>query len=160
VFIKLVVLILVCGSSGVGLLSVRQSRLQAAHEMAEARHRTQRLNEQISEIRAQIAQACTPDQVNAMLLGPRERMLAGDTNEAGYDPAIHHPAQFEYRTRSSNEPELISDDVPDPTQDSVVTIGTRPVETPTEEPFVESPQEPAEEPWVLDDGTRVILIGN
>ncbi len=157
-FIKLVVLILVCGSSGVGLLSVRQSRLQAAHEMAEARHRTQRLSEQISEIRAQIAQACTPDHVNAMLLAQREQMLA---DQPGYDPAIHHPAQFEYRTRSSSEPELIAGDTPAEIQsETVVTIGTRPVAVPAPEQPEEPVEESAEEPWVLDDGTRVILIGD
>ena len=158
-FIKLVVLILVCGSSGVGLLSVRQSRLQAAHEMAEARHRTQRLSEQISEIRAQIAQACTPDQVNAMLLAQRERMLE---DQPGYDPAIHNRAQFAIDMRSSSEPELLVGDQPAETpHETVVTIGTRPVAVPApEQPEEELVEESAEEPWVLDDGTRVILIGD
>lgn len=87
-FIKLVVLILVCGSSGVGLLSVRQSRLQAAHEMAEARHRIQRLDEQTGEVRMQIARACTPERVNELLKNHRAKTQ-------GYDPAIQHPAQFD-----------------------------------------------------------------
>ncbi len=90
---KLVVLILVCGSSGVGLLSVRQSRLQAAHEMAEARHRTQRLNEQAREIRTRIAQACTPDRVVALLEA-----------QGQYSPAVHHPAKWMVRI----DPEFVS----------------------------------------------------
>jgi len=87
VFIKLVVLILVCGSSGVGLLSVRQSRLQAAHEMAEARHRSRRLDERAGEIRTQIAQSCTPQRVIEMLALQHEQ-------DQGYDPAVHHPVRF------------------------------------------------------------------
>ncbi len=90
---KLVVLILVCGSSGVGLLSVRQSRLQAAHEMAEAGHRTQRLDEQAREIRTRIAQACTPDRVVALLKA-----------QGQYDPAVHHPAKW----KIGIEPEFTS----------------------------------------------------
>ena len=98
-FVKLVVLILVCGSSGVGLLSVRQSRLQAAHEMAEARHRTHRLNEQARELRVQIAQACTPDRVIA-LLDAQDR----------YHPAVHRPAKLTIGVDLESTPGLAFDE--------------------------------------------------
>ena len=86
-FIKLVVLILVCGGSGVGLLSVRQSRLQAAHEMAEARQRIQRLDEQTGEVRMQIARLCTPERVSALV-------DSRDESKPSYDPAVHHPVRM------------------------------------------------------------------
>jgi len=129
VFIKLVVLILVCGSSGVGLLSVRQSRLQAAHEMAEARHRTRRLNERAGEIRTRIAQSCTPDRV-------RELLSAQDA----YDPAMHYPAQFINRF--------------DPIE-SAPLVETLEAET----QWIDDDFR-AEHSWILDDGSRVILLNN
>ncbi len=103
-FIKLVVLILVCGSSGVGLLSVRQSRLQAAHEMAEARHRSQRLDERVGEIRTQIAQSCTPQRVIEMLALQHEQ-------DQGYDPAVHHPVRF---TKAQDMEAVVEADALDP----------------------------------------------
>lgn len=77
-FAKLVVLILVFGASGVGLLSVRQSRLQAVHEMAESRHRIRRLQEQGTEIRTMIVRSCTPDRVMDML-EDREKFTPAST---------------------------------------------------------------------------------
>lgn len=138
-FIKLVVLILVCGSSGVGLLSVRQSRLQAAHEMAEARHRSRRLDERAGEIRTQIAQACTPGRVIELLKA-----------QDAYDPAVHHPALFGNgfagtETEAALEIALdiakgMENDPPDPIwMDDVFK---------------------AEHSWILDDGSRVILLND
>lgn len=83
-FAKLVVLILVFGASGVGLLSVRQSRLQAVHEMAESRHRIRRLQEQGTEIRTMIVRSCTPQRVIALL---KDRGL--------YTPASSAPAKLQ-----------------------------------------------------------------
>ncbi|MDF1809185.1 MAG: hypothetical protein P1U42_05760 [Phycisphaerales bacterium] len=82
-FVKLVVMILVFGSSGVGLLSVRQSRLQAAHEMAEARLRVRMLEEQAGEIRTKIAAKCTPDRVMELIDNPEN-----------YEPAAYHRTQI------------------------------------------------------------------
>lgn len=83
-FAKLVVLILVFGASGVGLLSVRQSRLQAVHEMAESRHRIRRLQEQGTEIRSMIVRSCTPQRVIGML---KDRGV--------YTPASTAPAKLQ-----------------------------------------------------------------
>jgi len=66
-FVKLIVLILALGSTGVGVLSVRQSRLVASNEMTQARMRTRDLDRRSMELRAQIAASITPDQIRAMI---------------------------------------------------------------------------------------------
>ncbi len=132
-FIKLVVLILVCGSSGVGLLSVRQSRLQAAHEMAEARHRSRRLDERAGEIRTQIAQACTPERVIELLKA-----------QDAYDPAVHHPALFG-KGFADAETELALDIA-------------QAMENDQSDPIWMDDEFRSEHSWILDDGSRVILL--
>jgi hypothetical protein len=127
VFIKLVALILVFGSSGVGLLSVRQSRLQAAHEMAEARLESRRLDERAGELRAKIAELCTPERVTG-LLNP----------EIGYAQAIDHRA------------DIVFGEIPEFTG-----LGSDPSQAELQwmdEAFR------AEHAWILNDGSRVILI--
>ena len=136
-FAKLIVLILVCGSLGVGLLSVRQSRLQTVHEMAEARHRIRILAEQTGEIRTLIAQSSTPDRVHALI-----------DDLSLYEPAIQRPARVELAAA-----EYESLPVPEAKQSN------------SEHPaaFVD-PAEPRRDPgtrkqiWVLDDGSRVIFV--
>ncbi len=135
-FIKLVVLILVCGSSGVGVLSVRQSRLQAAHEMAEARHRTIRLEEQAGEIRSQIAQACTPDRVVEMLNNRWDV-------EEGYDPSVHHPAKFGVDQDQSGKDLVDSETTIDRVQDTPAWIDN------------EFRTQHAE---ILDDGWEILIL--
>jgi len=66
-FVKLIVLILALGSTGVGVLSVRQSRLVASNEMTQARMRSRDLDRRSMELHAQIAASITPDQIRAML---------------------------------------------------------------------------------------------
>ena len=141
-FIKLVVMILVCGSSGVGLLSVRQSRLQAAHEMAQARHRCQRLDEQTGEIRTHIAQACTPDRVVELL-----------SSQDNFDPAVHHPTKLG-----------IGQDAIESQLDQETTPASG-VEQPDQSSLAQrsinewSDDLDAEQEWILEDGSRVIFIG-
>ncbi|MBL4699590.1 MAG: hypothetical protein JKX70_12240 [Phycisphaerales bacterium] len=141
-FIKLVVMILVCGSSGIGLLSVRQSRLQAAHEMAQARHRCLRLDEQTGEIRMHIAQACTPDRV-VELLGSQDN----------FDPAVHHPTklgigqdavEFQLDKESTQTNRAAQADQSSLTQRSINEW---------------SDEFDEEQGWILEDGSRVIFIG-
>jgi len=60
-FIKLCVLVVVLGSSGVGVLSARQARLVAAHEATEARLRTRSLERGTRELRIEIIRRVTPD---------------------------------------------------------------------------------------------------
>ena len=126
-FIKLVVMILVFGSSGVGLLSVRQSRLQAAHEMAEARLRVRLLDEQAGEVRTKIASMCTPDRVMGLLKDP-----------SIYEPSVFHQTQIMpqpgiYEMDADNEPILVN------------TLDSERIQQ-------------SDQTWILNDGSRVILI--
>lgn len=151
-FLKLVVLILVFGSSGVGLLSVRQSRLQAVHEMAEARHRIRRLNEQAGEIRTLIVQSSTPDRVHRMM---------GDHN--GYRPATHHPARVKM-VQPTLEEAIPAEEIsplarvsePDLVQKSGVQ--SEPVRGDDGEQIWVDEHNRTHRIWVLEDGTRVVFI--
>jgi len=60
VFAKLVALILVLGLTGSGLLAMRQSRLQAAHELTAARLRLRQHEETLQRVRAMIAERASP----------------------------------------------------------------------------------------------------
>jgi len=91
-FIKLIVLILVVGSSGVGVLSVRQSRLQAAHETAETRLRIRKLQNRTSELKAAIAERATPGRVVSALEASKH-----------YSPAVHNRAQLSKSFEPINE---------------------------------------------------------
>jgi len=76
VFAKLVVLILVVGLGGSGLLAMRQSRLQAAHELTAARLRLRAQAEQLQRLRAQIAESTAPS-VLREAFEQRPELLAG-----------------------------------------------------------------------------------
>lgn len=162
VFIKLVVLILVCGSSGIGLLSVRQSRLQSAHEMAEARHRVRRLDERAGEIRTQIAMESSPARVMELI-----------RSQPGYAPAVFHPAKMAMSMAISNQgQDQIASQFVEPSAQSMVehTIANpqivenaiarvdeqlNPVQTGLQEERVGN-----QHIWILDDGSRVIFVDN
>jgi uncharacterized protein HemX len=91
-FVKLIVLIVALGSTGVGVLSVRQSRLVASNEMTQSRLRSRQLTQRSMELRAQIAQHITPDQIRAML---------GDDATSEFVDQTHHNIQL----LAPNEPE-------------------------------------------------------
>lgn len=65
-FAKLCVLILVFGSCSGGVLAMRQSRLQAAHELAESRLRVREHELRLRELRAQIAAMTNPERVREL----------------------------------------------------------------------------------------------
>lgn len=60
-FAKLVVLVLAVGGTAVGVLALRQSRLQAGHEAAEARLRMRAHAERTMELRSRIAARIAPE---------------------------------------------------------------------------------------------------
>ncbi|MEM9373676.1 MAG: hypothetical protein AAGA55_08520 [Planctomycetota bacterium] len=60
-FAKLVVLVLALGGTAVGVLALRQSRLQAGHEAAEARLRMRAHQERAMELRTRIAARVAPE---------------------------------------------------------------------------------------------------
>ena len=95
-FVKLMILILVIGSSGVGVLSVRQSRLQAAHETAEARLRIGKLENHTSELKAEIARYTSP----TYLVGA---IQAEDQSEDRFDQAVQHRATLTEQLLPSDE---------------------------------------------------------
>ena len=55
------------GLVGSGLLSARQSRLQAGHEVTAARLRIREHDERLLKMRAQIAEYVSPEAVRAMI---------------------------------------------------------------------------------------------
>ncbi len=59
------VAILAIGLTAAGVLALRQARLQAAHEMTQARLRAALLDEQLAELRATIALETTPEALGA-----------------------------------------------------------------------------------------------
>ncbi len=66
-FAKLVALILALGACGGGTLAMRQSRLQAAHELTETRLRIREHEERLLRLRAEIASRTTPPAVGEMV---------------------------------------------------------------------------------------------
>ena len=97
-FVKLIVLIVALGSTGVGVLSVRQSRLVASNEMTQSRLRSRQLTQRSMELRAQIAQNITPDQIRAML---------GDDATSEFVDQTHH--NIKLLDPSEPEPEVADD---------------------------------------------------
>ena len=65
-FAKIAVVILALGICACSLLALRQARLQAANELAEARLRVRGIDERVSIVRAVIAGSVTPEQVEEM----------------------------------------------------------------------------------------------
>ncbi|MCC5821927.1 MAG: hypothetical protein LAT64_01415 [Phycisphaerales bacterium] len=92
VFAKLAVLVLATGGSAVGMLALRQSRLQAAHEAAEARLRMRTHAERTMDLRAEVARRVNPE------------ALAGFADDPELVPAIE--ARHEAETGLAHDPEF------------------------------------------------------
>jgi len=80
---RVVFAIAVIGLTAAGVLSLRQARLQAAHELTQARLRAVLLEERIAERRAAVAAATAPDAVRP---ATREPIESGDAIE----PEVAH----------------------------------------------------------------------
>ncbi len=65
-FAKVAVVIIALGICACSLLALRQARLQAANELAEARLRVRAIDERVSLARTAIASRVTPEQVERM----------------------------------------------------------------------------------------------
>lgn len=65
-FAKVAVVIIALGICACSLLALRQARLQAANELAEARLRVRSIDERVSRARTAIAGMVTPEQVETM----------------------------------------------------------------------------------------------
>ncbi|MBO6514436.1 MAG: hypothetical protein JJ974_10770 [Phycisphaerales bacterium] len=140
-FVKLIVLICVLGSTGVGVLSVRQSRLMVSNEMTQARMRARDLDRRGMELRAQIAERVTPEKLRALLGDDFDSTLVEETSRRIeiLDPEAYEPVHDE---------QLDQVFVPADQQ----TDGA--AETDSIEPT------PLDDPgyWTLDDGTRVYIL--
>jgi hypothetical protein len=66
VFAKIAAVILALGVCACSLLALRQARLQAANELAEARLRVRAIDERVSLVRAGIAASVVPSEVEHM----------------------------------------------------------------------------------------------
>lgn len=65
-FAKIAVLIVALGVCACTLLALRQARLQAANELAEARLRVRAIDERVSLVRTEIASQVVPSSVEEM----------------------------------------------------------------------------------------------
>ncbi len=74
---KAALLIVVVGGTGVGLLTERQRRFEAAHDMTMAHRQADVLEREIRKLRAEIADRLTPSRIQAM-----------ETPEQGFAPIL------------------------------------------------------------------------
>ena len=145
-FVKLIILIFALGSTGVTVLSVRQSRLVASNEMTQSRMRIRALERTTMDLRAQIASKITPSQIQTML----ESTLGDDFDNAFVEITdrkidILDPIDLEPET---SNPETHSSD------QLVESTGFIETENGVEDPVdIQAPNY-----WTLDDGTRVYLL--
>ena len=85
-FAKIALVIIALGICACTLLALRQARLQAANELAEARLRVRAIDERVSVVRTAIASHVTPEEVEAMtrqILAPLEPLAL---QRWGHDP--------------------------------------------------------------------------
>ena len=90
-FAKLVALILTLGACGGGVLAMRQSRLQAAHELTEARLRLREHEERLLRLKAEIAARTAPPEVGAMVAQLEESGRIGELASSSDHPAVLAP---------------------------------------------------------------------
>ncbi len=138
-FVKLILLILALGSTGVGVLSVRQSRLIASNEMTQARMRSRDLDRRTMELRAQIARSVTPDQLRAILGDEIDASMVDETQRRIdlLDPVQPEPA-----------PVVMPEELNVlPLDEDFVVAGSE---------SESQGQETEPDYWTLDDGTRVL----
>ncbi|MGJ8635338.1 MAG: hypothetical protein ACSHX5_00635 [Phycisphaerales bacterium] len=137
-FVKLIVLICVLGSTGVGVLSVRQSRLMVSNEMTQARMRARELDRRAMELRAEIADRVSPEKLRELLGDDYETKLVDETTRRIeiLDPEVFEPMH-------DDELEQVIDEQALQDQSSLVE----------ESQQIEEPSY-----WTLDDGTRVYIL--
>jgi hypothetical protein len=82
VLAKLATIIVAIGLTACGLLAMRQARLQAAHELAQAQLRIARVDERLLTLHAQIADEITPGQIRDLRLAALEAKVEQGRLEA------------------------------------------------------------------------------
>ncbi len=69
---KAALLIVIVGATGIGLLTERQRRFEAAHSMTVAHRKADELEREIRKLRAEIADRLTPSRIDARIDALRE----------------------------------------------------------------------------------------
>lgn len=101
-FGKIAVLIVSAGLCACALLAARQMRTQAAYELAQARLRAVRIDEDVSRIRAVIATRVSPERVLEMAARANPmKPLARDRQPIRAQPALPTEAQRVARNEPS-----------------------------------------------------------
>ncbi len=79
-FGKLAITIVALGAFACALLAMRQSRLQAASEIAQAQLRIQKLDDELLRARSQIARRLAPHELEALTrtVGPLKPIIVGE----------------------------------------------------------------------------------
>lgn len=126
-FPKLVVVVLALGAMSSALLAFRQSRLQAASDLAQTQLRISAADDRLWMLRAKVAERITPHHVKDMAdrLGPMRPL-------APYDPELVPPAESDApRTPVVPGPGSRRAAKPDAKPDAKPTPSTRPGAGPT-----------------------------
>lgn len=98
-FGKLAITIVALGAFACALLAMRQSRLQAASEVAQAQLRIQKLDDELLRTRSEIARRLAPHELEALTrtVGPLKPIIVGEPlptleevegDQASTDPAV------------------------------------------------------------------------
>lgn len=72
---KIAALIVVAAVTAAALLSMRQQRLRAAHELAEAHQRAVEHRHRVWRLRAEIARRTTPDRIALLVERSQQRLV-------------------------------------------------------------------------------------
>lgn len=97
ILFKLGLVVLSIGVCALGMLAMRQARLQAAHEVAQTQLRIQRADERLWKLRADIAALSNPSRIRELAgaLGPMHALITpgeGAANPSALDsiPMVEH----------------------------------------------------------------------
>lgn len=101
-FAKVATLLLTLGLVGCTLLALRQARLQAASELAQAQLRIHRADERLYELRSQVAARVTPREVEVLAKASGD--LRPATNEVPPAIALLQNPQSHTTSRTAQQP--------------------------------------------------------
>ena len=93
-FLRLLVIVIAGGLTGLGVLTLRQQQLRAGHELAQARLELMKIEERTRRVRAVIAQQTSPENVRLLgdALGELVPARPGDFDHPAQQPLDHPPA--------------------------------------------------------------------
>lgn len=109
-FGKLAITIVALGAFACALLAMRQSRLQAASEIAQAQLRIQKLDDELLRTRSEIARRLAPHELEALTrtVGPLKPIIVGEPlptlEEVEGDQASTDPAAPSDASKPSAQP--------------------------------------------------------